>query len=154
MFCTKCGGELPPEAVFCRFCGTKVKGETLPKRSPKTTIAGILDIVAAALSLIIVPVYFLVRALEGGLHTYNRAAAWAILVPLSVLWVAGIVVATVGGVYTLRRERFGWAIAGAVCATAAGIWFLGLAAITLISLSRDEFRRPAAAPAGQIRGLV
>ena len=150
MFCAKCGKELSAESLFCPLCGTRIHGEMPPKTSAKTTVAGVLDIVAAALGLIIMPAAFVGYYHQGGLHVVNRWAAWGVFVPLGVLFLVGMAIAVIGGIYTLRRERFGWAMAGAVCATLFGVWLLGLVAITLVSLSRDEFRQPR--PAMEQRG--
>ncbi len=154
MFCTKCGKELSVESIFCPLCGTRIGGETLPKKSAKTTVAGVLDIVAVALGVIILPAAFVNYLDRGGLHVINRWATWGFVVPLGILFLVGMIIAVIGGVYTLRRERFGWALAGAVCATLFGVWFLGLIAITLISLSREEFQRPTLISTSRIAGQV
>ena len=53
------------------------------------------------------------------------------------------VIAILGGRYALRREKFWWAMGGAICAAlSATSWLfiaVGLAAIILIGLSRKEF---------------
>ena len=48
------------------------------------------------------------------------------------------ILALVGGIFAMRRKRWQWALTGAIAATLSFI-LLGIPAIILISLSRDEF---------------
>jgi hypothetical protein len=74
----------------------------------------------------------------------HDAVGWCyvLFVPVIVLDLAAKAVAIVGGICSLQRRSWGWAIAGAIAATGFGIWFLGAAALILTALARDEFRQP------------
>ena len=58
----------------------------------------------------------------------------AIAVPLLIV----AVLAIVGGVYALQRKKWGWALAGSIAAFFP-TRVLGIAAIVLTVLSKDEF---------------
>ena len=47
------------------------------------------------------------------------------------------VVAVVGGIYAIRRKKFGLSLAGAVCALP--LYILGIPAVILVSTSKREF---------------
>ena len=50
-------------------------------------------------------------------------------------------VAIVGGIFALKRQRWGLSLAGAICATLTPMSFLlGVPAIVFIAMARDEFR--------------
>lgn len=48
------------------------------------------------------------------------------------------VIAIIGGIFALQRRYWGWALAGAII-TAFPFSILGLAAVVLLALSKDEF---------------
>ena len=58
MFCARCGKENTDSSAFCSSCGTKLGQVQLGKKRRLSTIAGMLDIVSAGLSIIIVICYW------------------------------------------------------------------------------------------------
>jgi heme/copper-type cytochrome/quinol oxidase subunit 3 len=69
-------------------------------------------------------------------HALSAAAVVIILVAMGM--------SVVGGICALQRKNWGWAIAGAAAACVFGIWFLGIPALILTAISRDEFSQPLA----------
>jgi hypothetical protein len=107
----------------------------------KPTTAGILSIIAGALSVI---VGIAIAALGGIAHFALEAFGLPLIGTFfaSVMAIPIIlgIVAIVGGIYALRRRVWGLALAGAICALIApppGI--LGILAIIFVSLGKREF---------------
>jgi len=112
----------------------------------KSTVAGILDIVAGALSLvglILVIVGTLTFMATGGTDLLppmpfpmpmGMTLIFVIAVPVLIL----AVLAIIGGVYALKRKKWGWALTGSIV-TFFITWPLGIAAIVLTIMSKNEF---------------
>lgn len=110
----------------------------------KPTAAGILTIIAGFLGLLIAV------ALAVGLGIAGTLAG---LIPgfpgagfLALIAVPGIVlsvVAIVGGIYALRRQLWGLALAGAICGLLFTLpflgWILAILAVIFVSLGKREF---------------
>jgi hypothetical protein len=99
----------------------------------KPTTAGILSIIAGSIALIS-------GILVGSLGTFIGAffeIAWtgAFGIPPIILGI----IAIVGGIYALRREVWGLALAGSICALIGPGFILGLLAIIFVSLGKGEF---------------
>jgi len=104
------------------------------ERTWKPTAAGILAIIAGALHVIL----GIILAAIGGLTFFLPLTA-LFGIPFLILGL----IAIVGGVYALRREAWGLALAGAICASVPVIapWnILGLLAIIFVSLGKGEFK--------------
>ena len=98
-------------------------------RTRKPTTAGILDIISAV---------FILGQGFGCLLQWHIAGAPIIF---AVCVIAGIL-AIAGGIYALRRKRWGLALAGSICALPSlYTWFLGIIAIILTVRSKREFER-------------
>jgi hypothetical protein len=99
----------------------------------KPTTAGILAIIAGALQVI----FGIVIAAFGGIGWFF-GMGWmsAIGAPLILFGI----VAIVGGIYALRREVWGLALAGSICALVGPWGLLGLLAIIFVSLGKGEFK--------------
>ena len=110
----------------------------------KPTVAGILDIVAGALSLVGITFAFvgtLMLAAMGGADLPMGIPANLILVVVVMVAIFVIfadILAIVGGTYALRRKKWGLALAGSIAAF-FGSSPLGIAAIVLTALSKNEF---------------
>ncbi len=129
MFCPKCGKEVAGNPTFCPGCGAR-----LTKSTWQSTTAGILDIIDGCLSVLLV--LGLIVAIA---YVSDEPGTLAILVPITVLFAVKTILAIVGGLYALQKRNWGMAIIGA---TAACLPFslLGIAALILTALSRDQFR--------------
>jgi hypothetical protein len=105
----------------------------------KPTVAGILAIIAGALQVIVGIAVATVSGIGGALIGIGWLTGWwgaAISAPLIVFGI----IALVGGIYALRREVWGLALAGSICAL-IGPWFvLGILAIIFVSLGKREFK--------------
>ncbi len=101
------------------------------ERTWKPTVGGILAIIAGALQVIL----GIIIAAIGGI-TFLFAWAGVFATPLIVFGI----IAIIGGIYALRREVWGLALAGSICAI-FGPWFiLGILAIIFVSLGKGEFK--------------
>jgi len=100
------------------------------QRSRLLTAGGILSIVAGifqisrGLSIAVNPDYWLVTNPD-----------WVVIIG-GCFGVLGVV-AVVGGIYAIRRKKFGLSLAGAVCALP--FYILGIPAVILVSTSKKEF---------------
>lgn len=112
----------------------------------KPQLGGIFSIVSGAmgaLSGFLVIIYMIFMAVMfntvsveefGGVFT-----AVFIIYSIFALGIIAIgVLAIVGGVFALKKIRWGWALAGAIAASLS-FFFLGIAAVVLIAMSRTEF---------------
>ena len=100
------------------------------QRSRLLTAGGILSIVAGifqifrGLSIAVNLDYWLVTEQN-----------WLVII-VGCFGVLGVV-AVVGGIYAIRRKKFGLSLAGAVCALP--LYILGIPAVILVSTSKREF---------------
>jgi hypothetical protein len=104
------------------------------ERTWKPTVGGILALIAGVFQVIV----GIVIAVVGGIGGWFIGMGWlsAIGAPLIVLGI----VAIVGGIYAFKRNIWGLALAGSICAL-IGPWFLlGILAIIFVSLGKREFR--------------
>jgi len=104
------------------------------ERTWKPTTAGILMIIGGAFHVIL---GIIIAAIGGLTFLFGFTAIFG--VPFLILGI----IAIVGGVYALRREVWGLALAGAICAFIPVIlpWnVLGLLAIIFVSLGKREFK--------------
>jgi hypothetical protein len=111
--------------------------ETVANKTWKPMVAGILEIVGGALSvlgaigviigiMLFLPVY--TAAGPGPVPDFGH---WLIPGMLETLPV-------IGGVFALRRKRWGWALAGSIAAVFASTLF-GILATIFVAISKDEF---------------
>ena len=103
----------------------------------KPAVAGILCVVAGAPAIVIAIIASLLGR-AGILAGMPLVSAIIGIVVLPVI-ILGIV-AIIGGIYALRRERWGLALAGAICALVPPAGILGIPAIIFIILGKDEFK--------------
>ena len=110
----------------------------------KPTVAGILNIVSGALSLVMLAFVVIgvsVFMIAEGTHMPGYMPAMgpgllstAIAMPVLI----ADVLAIVGGIYALKRKIWGLALAGSIAALFAS-WPLGIAAIVFTVMSQKEF---------------
>ena len=106
-FCPGCGAPTTSLTEICTNCGVQV-GKAIKERTWKPTAAGILCIVAGTIGV-----------LSGIVVVFHRAA----LYPFGFLIIVPIVaiVPIVGGIYALRKQNWGLALAGSICTLILGI---------------------------------
>jgi hypothetical protein len=103
------------------------------ERTWKPTTAGILAIIAGALQVILGTLGATGISFVGGIFGIGWLSA--IFSPL----IAFGIIAIIGGAFALKRNVWGLALAGSICAL-VGPWFiLGLLAIIFVSLGKGEF---------------
>jgi hypothetical protein len=108
------------------------------------TTAGILDIIAGSFGLIGGVILLILGAVGSSIMAYFApqlppAAAVVVFSSIGVpLLIVGIL-AIVGGIYALQRKIWGLALAASIAAFFPS-WVLGLTAIVLTALSKDEFK--------------
>jgi hypothetical protein len=109
-------------------------------------VAGILDIVAGAFGLFIILIWalwfaafsFFMRSDTAEFHHFPMSLMAIIFIPMAIFMLAAGILAIVGGVYALRRKKWGLALAGSIGAL-FGSSPLGVAAIIFTALSKNEF---------------
>lgn len=113
----------------------------------KATVAGVLDIASGVSAVIGAGVMAGIGILGSGVLASEAGEAGlirfmplAVFGPLALLLLAAGVVAIIGGIATLKRSSWGWAVAGSVASVFA---FLpaGIAAVILTILAEDEIKR-------------
>ena len=111
----------------------------------KATTAAVLELVAGALHLVTgVAAFMLSGALAVGLNIAGLSDLAAI-VPVPIAAMVGLPLlllgtsALVGGICALQRRHWGFALFGAICSIPPLPSIVGIVAIVLVALSRDEF---------------
>ena len=149
-FCPNCGAPTTPLTEICPKCGARVAGKS---GSWMPLVAGILDLLIGIPALLIGIVLSLVGAmlpqwiaeapeLAGGLEGIPMEFFTGMGVVMSLL----AVVAIVGGIFALRKRRWGLALAGSICAIFAGVplylagLFLGIPAVVFTALGKVHFK--------------
>lgn len=133
MVCQKCGKEVTGNPTFCPSCGAKLSEGQSPKKTGTIVVAGILDIIVGCLSVL--GVIGLMVAIA---YVSDEPDTLAILVPIAVLFALKAILALVGGMCALQRKNWVMAIVGAIAA-ALPFSLLGIIALILTALSRDQF---------------
>jgi hypothetical protein len=144
-FCPECGGPTTPLTETCPKCGARLVKATRA-RTWKTRTAGILAIIAGAVGL---AEWVWVAVLEvlryGWPAVGDFLGLGAILPAVAAIALIIRIVAIVGGVFALKRRRWGLALGGSVCAIFSSVFLalvnvpLAIAAIVLVVLGRGEF---------------
>ena len=108
------------------------------KKTRKPTIAGILDIVMGSIILIILSIFaivpLIIEPVQEGLFPFNLSLSY-IIVPAIII----ALLAIIGGIFAIQRRKWRWALAGSIAAAISPIP-LGIAAIILLVLSKNEFK--------------
>lgn len=107
------------------------------KRTWMPTVAGILDIISGSAGI----VWFCIMVVVGMAVRFAPRAPSVLppfMVGMAIPLLAIAILAIVGGVHALQRKNWGLALAASIAAFFPS-WFLGIPAIVLTSLSREEF---------------
>lgn len=109
------------------------------KRSSKPVWGGILTLLSAAMAIF--------GALNYAVGFFNQPGIGkgdippfvpSIIFGVPMMSIVIGVLAVVGGIFALRRKRWKWALTGTIAA-ALSLLPLGIAAVILVAISRDEF---------------
>jgi len=108
------------------------------KKTWMPIVAGIFDIVTGSIILSMLFLFGIGPMLAGpvgaGIFHFNSSLLFLIM--------PGIIISSldiIGGIFAVRRGRWRWALAGSV-SSAIGPTPLGIAAIVLLILSKNDFR--------------
>ena len=123
--------------------------ETISNRTWKPTTAGILNIIAGALSavtaigliiaIIAVGSINIMRFLPPAEAPFIAPLIGTILIVLLVLSIVRAVFTIIGGVFALQRRKWGWALAGSKIAIIGNTFPLGVASTIFVAIAKDEF---------------
>jgi len=103
-------------------------------RTWKPTVAGILSIIAGVFSFL-VGLGVTIRAERAARILFH----WRVET-IGILAIVLGIIAIVGGIFGIRRQIWGLALAGAICALfPPHVSVLGILAIIFVALSKDEF---------------
>ena len=133
----------------------------------KSTVGGVLSIVAGALGLLsglllaFFGVFFGALFNNQDLFTASTAPPDQFVTFLTITYaVMGVfyigigVLSIVGGIFSLQRKHWGWALAGAIGGTLSFLP-VGVAAVVLVAMGRSEFNAaPSVQPAASAPGTV
>lgn len=115
------------------------------KTSPMPVIAGVINLISGVLSLTGFALFFFFSIATSlpvikmtNCDFEMNIASGILFVISSILLVIGFT-SLFGGVCSLQRKKWGWALAGSICSLVTKLP-LGIASIILVVLSRDEFR--------------
>ena len=105
-------------------------------------IAGILDIICGSIAILIVLGLMIAGGIAGivmpmtpRFPEFVPALLWGLSIPAAII----AILAITGGICALQRKNWGLALAGSIAAFFQS-WLLGIAAIVLIVLSKEEFK--------------
>jgi len=144
--CQSCGAENEHGAKFCYLCGSPlISGVDLrpvakQRRVARSAIGGVMMLVSGLLG-ILNGVYY---AAPETLGVAPSSITWiGDLEVFGLLVVASGVLASVGGILSVRRTAYAFCVAcgflGALSMGFTAGYFLCLAGMTLVGFSRDEF---------------
>ncbi len=138
MFCPKCGREAARNGLFCSGCGHGLAVVPPANRNHLSLVGGILEIVSGGLVVLFSVFFFLVMGIAA--TEEDGPPALLLLLPLALVAMGALGIA--GGVCALKRRKWGLALAGAI-AVLLPASELGIAALVLVALARDEFQQGA-----------
>jgi hypothetical protein len=141
MLCPKCGKEAPGSSTFCPSCGSRLAEAEEIKKTRYSIVAGSLDLVSGCISLVgLFGIIIAIVALASDPFRHDPQEVDPLVIVSIIAGLLAIlsVLAILGGINALGRKRFGMALAGAVAATLT-FFPIGIPAIVLTALSRDEF---------------
>jgi hypothetical protein len=122
-------------------------------------IGGILSIISGAFGVIGAFVLFFFTTIFGFIFTdpYFGVSDGTEVLPYLAAFYGGLgviilifsIMAIIGGAYSIKKRLWGLALAGAICAIITG-GPIGIAAIILVSIGKNEFNKPTLPPSAVI----
>ena len=145
-FCPECGTATTPLTETCNNCGAQV-AEAITRRTWMPRAAGVLTIIIGAVGVIEwVAVAVLGILAWGWLGMTDFDGLGIIITAVVAIMIIIGVVDIIGGVFALKRRRWGLALAGSICAFFSFFFIpvflnvpLAIAAIVLVIMAKGEF---------------
>ncbi|MDD1768380.1 MAG: zinc ribbon domain-containing protein [Methanomassiliicoccales archaeon] len=164
--CPSCRQAVPAAANVCPNCGYRLRPEQaravasqarpvaqsvtpVSRGSSKSLIGGILVVISGLIGIVTglilaVTASTILDALGDMYGADILQAVEGVLVACGVIWFIIGLIALIGGIFAIRRKRWGIAIVGGVFGLLTiGPYFigsiLGLIGLILIAISKDEF---------------
>jgi hypothetical protein len=100
----------------------------------KPIVAGVLAIVSGVLNVLIALAFMLFMIVPS---TYMGCPNMMMVFGVPFIGLGAVAIA--GGISSLQRRRWGFALAGCICAAISPWMLLGILATVFVALSRDEF---------------
>jgi hypothetical protein len=63
----------------------------------------------------------------------------ALLMVCGIIGVVLSIIALLGGIFAIKRQKYGLALVGGICSLLVGYFILGLIGLILVAISKDEF---------------
>jgi hypothetical protein len=131
--CSKCS-NLVHGKIYCPSCVTNVSEIVERKQTGKPIAGGILGIIAGVFGFFI----GIILIADGAtVDYYWESVDWS-EVGLGIALVILGILAILGSSFAIARKNFNLSVIGGVCAIP--VWLLGVPALILIAMSRDEFQ--------------
>jgi len=145
-FCPGCGTPTTQLTETCNNCGAQVV-KAIAKKTWMPRAAGVLAIIVGAIGVTEwVAVAVLGILAWGWLGMGDLLGLGGIITTVVAIMIIIGIVAIVGGVFALKRRRWGLALAGSICAFFSFFFIpvflnvpLGIAAIVLVIMGKGEF---------------
>ena len=131
-YCPSCGAATTPMTEICTRCGVRIR-DVLKQRTWMPTVAGILTLIAGGGQLL----GGLGIAIAAGLGGAIWGFPWISILAAPLIALGAVAVA--GGIYALKRQLWGLALAGAIAVLLTGNLILGILSLIFIIMSKREF---------------
>jgi hypothetical protein len=130
--CSTCSTTVSGKTC-CNTCAANCPGVVIRKQTGKPIAGGILGIIAGVILFFTGSVFIA----GGAAVDYSwESAGWA-EIGTGIALVVLAILAVVGSSFAIFRRNFGLSVLGGICALP--FWLLGIPALILIAMSRDEF---------------
>jgi len=149
--CPNCGYRLRPEQMKAAAQARPIPQSVAPvsRGTSKSLIGGVLLVVSGLIGIITGLIFAALSSTVIDMlgETYGEDVlrmAEGVLVACGVIWFIIGLIALIGGVFAIRRKKWGIAVVGGVFGLLTfGPWFigsiLGLIGLILVAISKDEF---------------
>ena len=130
--CSACSTTVSGK-TSCNTCAADGPGVVMGKQTGKPIAGGILGIIAGVI------VFFIGSVLiaDGATVDYYWESADWVEIGTGIVLVVLAILAVVGSSFAIARRNFALSVLGGICSLP--FWLLGIPALILIAMSRDEF---------------
>jgi hypothetical protein len=114
------------------------------------TVSGVLNIISGVLGIIVCLYIFIVAIflknadIDTTVASVDFIELWRtmgdIFLVTGIILVIPCIISIIGGVFAIKHNRWGWALAGSICSAIVSN-ILGIIALIFIVMSKKEFKR-------------